>query len=175
MESHQPFSAEEQLSHDARLFLARFIELAERINNAVQHHPDLLEGLYSQRLKLFRETTPELTVWLESCRLSPSESWETLRTFLYSVEEEHVKRQYAAKNQPLAPEQQKPKKLNPFITWDDEVEDKAAKDREIKSGQLSRMEVMEMMANLSLKKLREFILLAKGIGEGGIWDHKYDL
>lgn len=168
-----------QVTHKIQVFLARAVDLSEKIQNRMLEHAmqEQIEELYAQRQKLFAAAAadPELAAWLGAVRLTPADSWALYKAFLLALEEEHIARQYKARDRALGFEDIREIHANPFLLQEDGVDDKEAMEQMIDKRRLAPGDVMQMMANFNADELLGLMKLAKGLVEGSIWERKYDL
>jgi hypothetical protein len=159
------------------VFLARAVDLSEKIQNRMQEHAmqEQIEDLYVQRRSLFSEVDPDVAAWIAAARLTPADSWGIYKAFLLGLEEEHIARQYKAQDNALGFEDIDKMHANPFLLQEDSVDDKATMDALIEKRSLAPGDVLQMMANFSAADLLALMKLAKGLAEGSIWERKYDL
>lgn len=169
--------ASPQTTQKIHVFLARAVDLSEKIQNRMQEHAmqEVVDELYLQRRKLFADAGPEVSAWTAAARLTPVDSWGIYKAFLLALEEEHIARQYRAQDNALRFEDISTMHANPFLLQEDGVDDKAVVDTLIEARRLAPGDVLQMMANFSASELLGLMKLAKGLAEGSIWDRKYDL
>lgn len=166
-----------QSTQKIQVFLARAVDLSEKIQNRMQEHAmqEEIEALYAQRQQLFATAAPEVAAWNAAARLTPADSWNVYKAFLLALEEEHIARQYKAQDGALGFENIGEMHANPFLLQEDGVDDKAEIDTMIERRRLAPADVLQMMARLGADDLLALMKLAKQLSEGSIWERKYDL
>ncbi|WP_127478624.1 hypothetical protein [Sulfurivermis fontis] len=159
------------------IFLARAVDLSEKIQNRMQEHAmqEDIDELYAQRQKLFADADSDVAAWLKVARLTAADSWALYKAFLLALEDEHIARQYKAQDRALGIENIETMHANPFLLQEDGVDDKEVMDQMIEKRRLAPGDVLQMMANFTAAELLAMMKLARGVVEGSIWERKYDL
>jgi len=159
-------------------FLIETIELTEKIQSALESGAFDIEELYSKRKALFDSSSGFLSAWIRHVHLNASDSWGLYRQFLRVAEDEHVKKQHQALNDPNPTSLDNPLSIADgafLIQEDNEMKDKKRIDDLIDKHALSNSELHEIMSNLSLKEITSLLNLSKDLSTGNIWERKYDL
>lgn len=179
MGTKRKLTAEEykKLLIEVEQFLTRAAEITEKIQGAIEQHAPEMEKLYAQRKQLFDSASGLLAAWIKHVHLNSGSPWEFYRNFLLIAEDEHLKKQYQLLNNPQAMGSDTQSIVdNPYLLQQtDEVDNKSEIDDKINHHALSRNELHEILANLSLRELTQLIELAQHLNSGNIWDSKYDL
>ncbi len=167
----------ERATLNVRKFLARAVDLSEKIQNRMDDRADKeeIDELYAARRALFAGVEPEVASWITASHLSAADSWAVYKEFLHALEDEHFLRQYKAQDNALGFEKFEDVHANPFLLQRDEVDDKEVMDNMIERRRLAPSDVQLLMGNFSAKELLGLMLLAKGLRQGSFWEHKYDL
>ncbi len=170
----------EALTQEVKVFLTRVIDLAEKIHNLdlkrqmVDIDPAHSERFYQEMVKVFEASPRMVHLWADRIGLSASTSWQVYQNFLISLEQEHLKEQYRAKNNEKTVIDNAYD--NPFLMQIQRENDTDEQVMEqIQKGALTRNEILNLLGKLSLKELNGLLQLAQGLNMGDMWERKYDL
>ncbi len=159
-------------------FLIETIEITERIQSAIETGAFDIEELYKKRKALFDSASGFLLAWIRHVHLNASDSWALYRQFLRVAEDEHVKKQHEALNDPNPTKSENTLSIADaafLVQEDSEMKDKHRIDQLIDKHALTHSELHEIMSNLSLKEITSLLNLSKDLSGGNIWERKYDL